>query len=114
MTVGFGILGPLRVLANGRELDAGPPEAAAATRVLAAMNLRYGAFDFLLSAGTPVFLEVNPDGDWRWAERPTHGTPVTAAVAAMLTTLHHAAVRDLPGAARWRRSGPGRGRCGTG
>ncbi len=56
------------------------------------MSLRYGAFDFLLSAGTPVFLEVNPDGDWRWAERRTRTTPVTLAVAAMLAALHRAAL----------------------
>ncbi|MEV6979235.1 hypothetical protein [Kitasatospora sp. NPDC093806] len=69
-----------------------PPDVVAATRTLAAaMSLRYGAFDFLLSAGTPVFLEVNPDGDWRWAELRTRTTPVTAAVAAMLAALHRAA-----------------------
>ncbi|MER7706991.1 hypothetical protein ABTX81_29335 [Kitasatospora sp. NPDC097605] len=79
-----------------RALPAPPPEAAAATRTLAAaLDLRYGAFDFLLGAGAPVFLEVNPDGDWRWAERRTGGTPVTAAVAAMLAALHHQAVREL-------------------
>ncbi|WP_344345215.1 hypothetical protein, partial [Kitasatospora putterlickiae] len=75
-----------------RALPSPPPEVAAATRALArALELRYGAFDFLLSAGTPVFLEVNPDGDWRWAERRTRVTPVTAAVAAMLAALHRAA-----------------------
>ncbi|WP_380283346.1 hypothetical protein [Kitasatospora purpeofusca] len=79
-----------------RPLPSPPPAVAAATRALAgAMDLRYGAFDFLLSAGTPVFLEVNPDGDWRWAERRTRSTPVTAAVAAMLAELHRAAVREL-------------------
>ncbi|MFE6869723.1 RimK family alpha-L-glutamate ligase [Kitasatospora sp. NPDC057692] len=81
-----------------RPLPSPPPRVAAATRALAgAMDLRYGAFDFLLSAGRPVFLEVNPDGDWRWAERRTGGTPVTAAVAAMLADLHRAAARDLRG-----------------
>ncbi|MFF8772246.1 RimK family alpha-L-glutamate ligase [Kitasatospora sp. NPDC015120] len=79
-----------------RALPSPPPRVAAATRTLAAaLDLRYGAFDFLLSAGTPVFLEVNPDGDWRWAERRARGTPVTAAVAAMLAELHHRAVREL-------------------
>ncbi|MFE2105510.1 RimK family alpha-L-glutamate ligase [Kitasatospora sp. NPDC059463] len=79
-----------------RALPAPPPRVAAATRTLAAaLDLRFGAFDFLLSAGTPVFLEVNPDGDWRWAERRARGTPVTAAVAAMLAELHHRAVRGL-------------------
>jgi hypothetical protein len=69
-----------------------PPSVAEATiRLATAMSLHYGAFDFLLCAGTPVFLEVNPDGDWRWAERKSHTTPVTAAVSAMLATLHRAA-----------------------
>ncbi|MFJ8434831.1 RimK family alpha-L-glutamate ligase [Kitasatospora sp. NPDC094019] len=76
-----------------RALPSPPPDIAAATRTLAAaMSLRYGAFDFLLSGGTPVFLEVNPDGDWRWAERRTRTTPVTVAVAAMLAALHRAAL----------------------
>jgi glutathione synthase/RimK-type ligase-like ATP-grasp enzyme len=61
-----------------------------ATRLLAsAMGLRFGAFDFLIRAGTPVFLEVNPDGDWRWAERMSRTTLVTLAAARMLTELHH-------------------------
>jgi hypothetical protein len=68
-----------------------PPVAEATTRLATAMSLHYGAFDFLLRAGTPVFLEVNPDGDWRWAERKSHTTPVTAAVSAMLASLHRAA-----------------------
>lgn len=68
-----------------------PSVAEATTRLATAMSLHYGAFDFLLRAGTPVFLEVNPDGDWRWAERKSHTTPVTAAVSAMLATLHRAA-----------------------
>ncbi|MFE7189403.1 hypothetical protein [Kitasatospora sp. NPDC057541] len=81
-----------------RLLPSPPARVAAATRTLAAaMELRYGAFDFLLSAGTPVFLEVNPDGDWRWAERRTRGTPVTAALAAMLAALHRTAARGAPG-----------------
>ncbi|MFB7618815.1 RimK family alpha-L-glutamate ligase [Kitasatospora sp. NPDC056181] len=74
-----------------------PPAVVAATRTLAtAMSLRYGAFDFLISAGEPVFLEVNPDGDWRWAEQRTHTEPVTVAVAAMLADLHREA-SPLPG-----------------
>ncbi|MEV7779981.1 hypothetical protein [Kitasatospora sp. NPDC088351] len=70
-----------------------PPAVASATRTLAAaMSLRYGAFDFLISDGTPVFLEVNPDGDWRWAEQRTRTAPVTTAVAAMLAGLHRKAL----------------------
>ena len=73
-----------------------PPAVAAATTLLAsAMSLRYGAFDFLVRDGTPVFLEVNPDGDWRWAERRARTEPVTSAVASMLAGLHRAVV---PGA----------------
>lgn len=70
-----------------------PPSAVAdATRLLAAaMSLRYGAFDFLVRDGTPVFLEVNPDGDWRWAERRAGTNVVTLGVAAMLADLHRKA-----------------------
>jgi hypothetical protein len=71
-----------------------PPAAVvSATRTLAtAMALPYGAFDFLIRDGTPVFLEVNPDGDWRWAEQRTRTAPVTTAVAAMLAGLHRKAL----------------------
>lgn len=69
-----------------------PPAVASAARLLAsAMSLRYGAFDFLLREGTPVFLEVNPDGDWRWAERRARTAAVTLAAAQMLTELHREA-----------------------
>ncbi|MGW3044777.1 hypothetical protein ACWC9T_33130 [Kitasatospora sp. NPDC001159] len=61
-----------------------PPPAADAVRTLcAAWNLRYGAFDLLVSdTGDPVFLEANPDGDWLWFERRArwHGVSFTAAV----------------------------------
>ncbi|MFI6847686.1 hypothetical protein OG535_30020 [Kitasatospora sp. NBC_00085] len=71
-----------------------PPAVVAATRTLAAaMSLRFGAFDFLIREGMPVFLEVNPDGDWRWAEQRARTTSVTAAVAGMLADLHR---RTLP------------------
>ncbi|GLY75614.1 hypothetical protein Airi01_038810 [Actinoallomurus iriomotensis] len=84
--------------AGGRvEVRSGEPPpavAAAATLLASAMSLRYGAFDFLVREGTPVFLEVNPDGDWRWAERRTRTTLVTNAVAALLAGLHREA---LPG-----------------
>jgi hypothetical protein len=73
-----------------------PPAMVCATELLAsAMSLRYGAFDFLVRDGTPVFLEVNPDGDWRWAEQRARTGPVTTAVTRMLADLH----RELrPGA----------------
>jgi hypothetical protein len=61
-----------------------PGAAAAAVRTLcAAWDLRYGAFDLLLSStGEPVFLEVNRDGDWLWFERKArwHGVSFMAAV----------------------------------
>lgn len=61
-----------------------PQAAAEAVRALCATwNLRYGAFDLLVSrTGEPVFLEVNPDGDWLWYERKArwHGVSFMAAV----------------------------------
>jgi hypothetical protein len=60
----------------------------ATTRLAAAMSLSFGAFDFLMRAAEPVFLEVNPDGDWRWAERRAGTGGVTDAVVAMLVALH--------------------------
>lgn len=76
-----------------------PPEAArAAVAGLAeALGLRYGAFDFLIGSGPPVFLEVNPDGDWRWIEERTGRAPVTLAVARMIADLH---ARHAPGGGR--------------
>ena len=66
-----------------------PTAVVAATELIAeGLSLRYGAFDFLLRGGTPVFLEVNADGDWRWAERKAQAAPVTLAVARMLCELH--------------------------
>jgi hypothetical protein len=79
-----------------RVRSAEPPEAvlSATIRLATAMSLRYGAFDFLIRDGVPVFLETNPDGDWRWAEEKAGVTPVTTAVTRMLADLHREA---LPG-----------------
>jgi len=44
----------------------------------------------------PVFLEVIPDGDWRWAELKSRSMVVTLAAARMLADLHHEARRALP------------------
>ena len=75
-----------------------PAAVVTATRLLAsAMALRFGAFDFLIRDGTPVFLEVNPDGDWRWAERLSRTTVVTLAAARMLTEFHHEMRQAMPG-----------------
>lgn len=69
-----------------------PAQLVAAVRRLAgAMSLRYGAFDFLAGEGGPVFLEANPDGDWRWVERAAGTNAVTHGVARMLADLHRAA-----------------------
>jgi hypothetical protein len=61
-----------------------PPAAAAAVRALSvAWNLRYGAFDLLVThSGEVVLLEANPDGDWLWYERKArwHGVSFMAAV----------------------------------
>jgi hypothetical protein len=66
-----------------------PAAVVLATKVLAkGLSLRYGAFDFLLRGDLPVFLEVNPDGDWLWAELKAQTAPVTLAVAQMLCELH--------------------------
>lgn len=74
-----------------------PPAVVAATHALAsAMGLRFGAFDFLIRDTAPVFLEVNPDGDWRWAERKSQTMVVTHAAAQMLADLHHAGRRAIP------------------
>lgn len=67
-----------------------PPAAVAdATAAIAtALSIDFGAFDFLIAGGVPVFLEVNLAGDWRWLEAITREAPVTAAVTAMLRSKH--------------------------
>jgi glutathione synthase/RimK-type ligase-like ATP-grasp enzyme len=67
--------------------------AGAARRFAAALPLRFGAFDFLVRGETPVFLEVNVTGDWRWAEALAGAEPVTLAAARMLCELHWPACR---------------------
>lgn len=79
-------LAPDRVTVRHRELS--EAVVSAATMLARGLSLRYGAFDFLLRSGTPVFLEVNPDGDWLWVEARAQTAPVTLAVAHMLCTLH--------------------------
>lgn len=45
------------------------------------MNLRFGAFDLILTpAGEYVFLECNPNGQWLWVEIET-GMPISTAIA---------------------------------
>jgi hypothetical protein len=82
-------LAPDQVTVRHLEL---PASVVLATRKLAeGLSLRYGAFDFLLQGDTPVFLEVNPDGDWLWAERRARTAPITLAAARMLCDLHRTA-----------------------
>lgn len=50
-------------------------------------GLVYGAFDFLIRDERLVFLEVNPDGDWRWFENRAGTTDITRAAAALLRRL---------------------------
>jgi len=52
--------------------------------MLAAYNLAFGAFDLIVPpAGEPVFLELNPNGQWLWVERAT-GAKLSEAMAALL------------------------------
>jgi hypothetical protein len=71
-----------------RQVDPPSPVIWATRRLTAGLGLRFGALDFLLQDGSPVFLEVNPDGDWRWAEDKSATRQVTMAVARMLRGLH--------------------------
>jgi hypothetical protein len=73
-----------------------PPAVAEVVRRLAVeWNLRYGAFDLLVTpAGRPVFLEVNADGDWLWFERKAGWSGVTLMAAAMIRDLHVEALRQ--------------------
>jgi hypothetical protein len=77
-----------------RQVD--PPGAvvSATRRMTAGLGLRFGALDFLVRDGSPVFLEVNPDGDWRWAEHKSATRQVTMAAARMLRRLHLGAHED--------------------
>ncbi len=64
--------------------DVPPALAADIGRFLAAFGLVYGAFDFVVGPAGYVFLECNPGGQYGWLEAHT-GTPVTAALADLLT-----------------------------
>lgn len=75
-------------LVKVRQIEPSDAVAAAASAVAAALSIDYGAFDFLIVGGVPVFLEVNLAGDWRWLETKVRRATVTAAVAAMLRFKH--------------------------
>ncbi len=51
-------------------------------RYMAAFGLNFGCFDFIVpaSGGEPVFLEMNPNGQWLWVENKT-GQPIGRAIA---------------------------------
>lgn len=68
-----------------------PPEAEKLVHRLAAeWRLTYAAFDLLITSdGTPVFLEANTDGDWRWCERRTGTADVTFLAAAAVRARFH-------------------------
>jgi len=72
-----------------------PPNVRHAVQALAeAWDLRYGAFDLLVTSdGRPVFLEVNTDGDWLWFERKAGWNGVTFMAATMLRDLHERVAR---------------------
>ena len=79
-------LHPEQVMA--RQIEPTDDIVAAASAVATTMSIDYGAFDFLVAGGVPVFLEVTLAGDWRWLETKVRKAPVTAAVAAMLRRKH--------------------------
>lgn len=79
-------------LVTAQWIEPPPALAAAATALAKELVIEYGAFDFLISGGFPVFLEVNIAGDWRWVETKVGAEPVTIAVAGMLRAMHQNSV----------------------
>jgi glutathione synthase/RimK-type ligase-like ATP-grasp enzyme len=58
-------------------------------RFHAEMGLVYGAYDFVVrSDGSPVFLEVNPVGQWLWLEQILD-LPISASIARLLVDPPH-------------------------
>lgn len=67
-----------------RMVDLAPAVEAALRRMLAAYGLPFGAFDMIVTPeGEPVFLELNPNGQWLWMELIT-GAPMAEAMADLL------------------------------
>lgn len=50
---------------------------------VARAGLGFGAIDLVESNGNFYFLEINPNGEWGWLERP-HGTPISSALCDLL------------------------------
>jgi D-alanine-D-alanine ligase-like ATP-grasp enzyme len=50
-----------------------------------AFGLNFGCFDFIVpkAGGDPVFLEMNPNGQWLWVQERT-GQNIASAVAEQL------------------------------
>lgn len=51
---------------------------------VAAAGLQFGAIDLLEKDGHYYFLEINPNGEWGWLERP-HNIPISSAISDFLT-----------------------------
>lgn len=51
---------------------------------VAVAGLSFGAIDLIESNGEFYFLEINPNGEWGWLERP-HGIPISAALCDILS-----------------------------
>lgn len=63
----------------------------ALARFLADFGLRFGAFDFAVTADDAWwFLECNPNGQWAWLQAAA-GLPITNAIADLLANgaSHH-------------------------
>jgi glutathione synthase/RimK-type ligase-like ATP-grasp enzyme len=56
------------------------------TSFLTILGLRYGAFDFAVSADRYAFLECNQNGEWGWLQRAT-GAPVAETIASALARM---------------------------
>ncbi|HXS62084.1 MAG TPA: hypothetical protein VN767_04370 [Streptosporangiaceae bacterium] len=79
---------------KAEQVDPPPTIAAAASALASVLSVRYGAFDFLLADGKPIFLELNWAGDWRWIETRARVGSVTTAVTSMLRDLHLKTARN--------------------
>jgi glutathione synthase/RimK-type ligase-like ATP-grasp enzyme len=60
----------------------------ACVKFIQALGLKYGAIDFVVDEKNdqPIFLELNPTGDWRWIESKT-GQPITKAMVDLIEEL---------------------------
>lgn len=59
-------------------------------RLVKSLGLRYGAIDFAIDkeSNRPIFLEINPTGEWHWIEVKT-GLKMTEAVANLIENCIH-------------------------